>query len=87
VRRFFFSYSIGDNFVNQITINGNSIQVSGNNVSIVNGVIKVNGVVVASDLTGEVNIKWEGDHPANLNSDASVSCKIHGNWYVESLEF
>ena len=50
-------------------------------------IIKVNGVVVASDLTGEVNIKWEGDHPANLNSDASVSCKIHGNWYVESLEF
>ena len=72
--------------MNQITINGNSIQVSGNNVSIVNGVIKVNGVVVYSNLTGEVNIKWEGDL-ANLNSDASVSCKIHGNWYVESLEF
>ena len=56
-----------------ITINGNRIEVKGSHVSIVNGVVKVDGVTVESGLQGVVEVKWEGPI-AILQSDASVTC-------------
>jgi hypothetical protein len=56
-----------------ITINGRRIEVQGSNVSVVNGVASVDGVVVESGLYGVVKVEWEGPL-ANLQSDASVTC-------------
>jgi len=63
----------------KITINGNTFEVSGNNVSIINGTVRVDGNVVVSGLSGGVNIKWEGGL-ASLTTDSSVTCTdIHGS--------
>jgi hypothetical protein len=62
-----------------ITINGKRIEVNGSSVSIVNGVVSIDGVVVEGGLQGVVNIKWEGPL-ANLSVDGSVTCgDVAGN--------
>jgi len=62
-----------------ITINGKRIEVKGSNVSVVNGVVSVDGMTVESGLQGVVEVKWEGP-VATLNTDASVTCgDIGGN--------
>lgn len=63
-----------------ITINGKRITVSGNNVSIVNGAVFVDGRKVEGDtLQGEVKIAWEGPL-ASLEADCEVTCgDVHGN--------
>lgn len=58
----------------RITVDGQTFTVEGNNVSIINGVVTVGGSTVISGLTGNVNIKWEGDL-ASLKTDASVTCR------------
>lgn len=65
----------------RISINGKTIIIDGNasNVSIANGTVTVNGKAVASDLSGIVEVKWEGPL-ATLTSDASVTCgDVQGN--------
>ncbi len=57
---------------NVITVNGVRIECEGNNVSVVNGVVTVDGKQVANIQTG-TTIKWEGPL-ATLTSDESVSC-------------
>lgn len=65
--------------MNKITINGITIEVSGNNVSIINGELKVDGVSIKTGLSGNVNIKWEGEL-ASLDTTASVQCgDVKGN--------
>jgi hypothetical protein len=44
------------------------------NVTIRNGVVTVAGNVVAKDLTGIVEIKWDGP-AALIRTDASVTCE------------
>lgn len=62
-----------------IMINGKRIEVQGSHISIVNGVVKVDGVTVESGLQGVVEVKWEGPI-AILNTDASVTCgDVGGN--------
>jgi hypothetical protein len=56
-----------------IIINGKRTEVKGSNVSIVNGVISVEGVTVEGGLQGVVRVEWEGPL-ANLNADGSVTC-------------
>lgn len=58
-----------------ITINGKSFTTKGNNISVINDKIMVNGVVIESGLSGIVKIQFEGD-VANL--DANVA-EITGN--------
>ena len=55
---------------NQIVINGESIGVSGNNISIVNDSIYVDGKLVKDKISGITEIKFIGDL-ANLTSNAS----------------
>jgi len=64
---------------NRIVINGVAIEVEGSNVSVRNGTIYVEDRPVASGLSGQVHISWEGDL-AHLNADGSVTCNsVHGN--------
>ena len=59
--------------MNRITINGTTFEIEGNNISIQNGTVKVNGVEVKSKLSGKVDIKFEGEL-ANLQADGNVEC-------------
>lgn len=59
----------------RITINGKSITIDGDvsGVVISNGRITVGGVTVGENLTGIVEVKWEGPL-ASLQCDSSVTC-------------
>lgn len=67
---------IFNNGASTIIINGKSHTVKGNNITVSNGKIIVDGKVVQEGLSGEVTIKFEGDL-ANLKSDSSVI--VNGN--------
>jgi hypothetical protein len=56
-----------------IVINGRRITVAGNDISIINGIVKVGGKVIDESLSGVAQISWEGPL-ANLTTDTSVSC-------------
>jgi len=60
---------------NKITINGKSYEVSGNNISVKNDSIYVDGVLVESGLTGDVKVEFTGDL-ANLDCTTAT---INGN--------
>lgn len=65
--------------MNSIIIDGKRINVQGNNISIINGIISIDGKIIDNNLSGEVHIIWEGDL-ANLTTDANVTCgNVHGN--------
>jgi hypothetical protein len=61
--------------MNQITINGKTYKVKGKNISVNNNSIIVDGVLVQSDLSGIVEVKFEGDL-ANIESH---NLKVKGN--------
>lgn len=64
---------------NKIIINGKPIEVEGNNVSIRNGTVYIDGVPVHSSLSGVVEIIWHGNL-ASLEAEGSVTCdNIYGN--------
>lgn len=64
---------------NKIIINGKAIEVEGNNVTIRNGTVYIDGVPVDSGLSGVVQIIWQGDL-ASLEAEGSVTCdNIYGN--------
>lgn len=68
--------------MSRITINGKTIEVQGNNISVINGVIKVDGKVIEEGLSGTVKIEWQGDL-ASLTSDGDVTCgNIQGDVQV-----
>jgi len=73
--------------MNTIIINGKSICVSGNNVSVVNGTIIVDGKVIEEGLSGIVEVKFEGDlakldvkhGSATINGNVQGSVDAGGN--------
>ena len=62
--------------MNKININGQTIMCSGNNISINNGVIKVDGKVIKQCEIGNLNVTIEGDIE-NIACDGSVT--VNGN--------
>jgi hypothetical protein len=62
--------------MNQIIINGKSINVQGNNISVINDKVYVDGKLVESGLSGRVEISFKGDL-ANLKTDGSAT--VHGD--------
>lgn len=61
-----------------IRINGNTYQ--GNNVSIINGVVKIDGVIQEGTVTGVVEVRILDGTIENLTTDASVTCQaVSGN--------
>jgi len=64
---------------NRIVINGVAIEVEGSNVSVRGDTVYVEARRVASGLSGEVHIFWDGDL-AMLDADGSVTCNsVRGN--------
>jgi len=63
-----------------IVINGKRIESpSGSNLSVIDGVVSIDGVVVEGGLQGVVNINWEAPL-VNLRADGSVTCgDVAGN--------
>lgn len=66
--------------MNQIIINGKSISVRGNNISVVNGKVFVDGKLVEEGLSGDVNISFTGEL-ANLKTSGSATINgiVKGN--------
>lgn len=66
--------------MNTIIVNGTRIQTNGNNISVINNSIYVDGKVVQSDLSGDVNIKFEGDLASlKCNGSATINGNIKGD--------
>ncbi len=72
--------------MNIITINGKTHYVSGNNISVVNGKIKVDGRVLEEGLKGEVTIKFEGDLASLSATEVKVNGSVHGDVDCTSLK-
>jgi len=62
--------------MNIININGKSISVKGNGISIINDKVYVNGKLIEEGLSGGVEITFMGDL-ASLNVDGSAT--VNGN--------
>jgi hypothetical protein len=61
---------------NRITVNGQTFEVeNGKSISVINGVLKVDGKVIVNGLSGDVRITFDGDL-ASLNCDTVT---INGN--------
>lgn len=58
--------------MNKIVINGKSIAVSGNNITVINDQVLVDGKVVEMGLSGVVELRFEGDL-ANLKCSGSAT--------------
>ena len=66
--------------MNTIIINGTKIQTSGNNISVINNSVYVDGKVIQTELSGIVEIKFEGDLASlSCNGSASVNGNIKGD--------
>lgn len=61
--------------MNKISINGHTYEVSGRNISVVNDKVYVNGKLIESNLTGTVDIRWEGE-AANIDC---TNITVNGN--------
>jgi hypothetical protein len=61
--------------MNRITINGQTFEVQGKNISVNGNSIIVDGITIQTELSGIVEIKFEGDL-ANLEAH---NVKIKGN--------
>jgi hypothetical protein len=62
--------------MNTVIINGKSMSVVGNNISVINDKVYVDGKLVEEGLSGNVTISFEGDL-ASLKTSGSAT--IHGN--------
>lgn len=57
---------------NQIVINGKAISVQGNNISVINNRVYVDGKLIEEELSGTVEISFIGDL-ASLKTDSSAT--------------
>lgn len=65
--------------MNTITVNGKTYEAEGKDISVINGVVMVDGKPIGEKVSGVVEIKFDGDL-ASLRSDAAVTCKnVKGN--------
>lgn len=73
--------------MNVIVINGRRIEVEGNNVTVSNGRVIVDGREVGqTSKEGPTTVKWEGEL-ANLTTEGEVHCgDVHGNVRANVVE-
>lgn len=64
--------------MNKITVNGKTTIVAGNNVSIVNDKVYVDGKLVTEGLSGNVSITFEGDLASLEATDVVINGSVHG---------
>ena len=66
--------------MNIININGKSISVQGNNISVINDKVYVGGKLVEEGLSGQVEISFTGDLASlDVDGSATVNGNIQGN--------
>lgn len=66
--------------MNTIIINGQKIQTNGKNISVINDTIYVDGVTIQSNLSGIVEVKFEGDLASlKCNGSASINGNVKGD--------
>ena len=65
--------------LNRLFVNGKLHQVKGNNVTIVNGSMFVDGDLVESGLSGTVIVKWEGDIANVSGTNIVVNGNVNGH--------
>lgn len=70
---------------NKITVNGITTVVSGRDIVVRNGKITVGGVLVAEGLSGEVNVKFDGDLASLDATHVDVSGNVMGDVDCTSL--
>lgn len=62
----------------QIIINGKGYQFNGTgNVSIINGVVTVDGQTITTEASGVIEIKLDGGYLGELTTDAAVTINGH----------
>jgi cytoskeletal protein CcmA (bactofilin family) len=64
--------------MNIITINGKRFETNGDTISVINGVVMVDGKKITEHLSGDVRIKLEGD-VANLKVENAGEVVVNGN--------
>ena|SRR6185312_6668682 len=66
--------------MNIVNINGKSISVKGNGISIINDKVYVNGKLIEEGLSGNIEITFTGDLASlNVDGSATVNGSIHGD--------
>ncbi|ALS22117.1 hypothetical protein [Paenibacillus naphthalenovorans] len=66
--------------MNTIIINGQRFNTSGNNISVTNNQVIVDGKVVQGNLSGIVEVKFEGDLASlKCNGSATVNGNVFGS--------
>ena len=71
---------------NKITVNGETITVKGDNISVVNGKVIVDGVVIKEGLTGDVHVKFEGNLAKLDATNVTVNGSVIGDVNCTSLK-
>jgi hypothetical protein len=61
------------NIMNKITVNGKTIEVSGNNISVINNKIFVDGKEISDEISKNADIYIYGD-VGSIETDKSVNC-------------
>lgn len=61
--------------MNTIVVNGKRYETNGKSISVVNGAVKVDGKTIVDELSGVVEIKWDGPL-ADLRAEGSVTCGV-----------
>jgi hypothetical protein len=74
-QRITYTHKVNKDNVATITINGKTFTTKGNNISVINDKVMVDGIIIESGLSGIVKIQFEGDI-ANIDA---TSVEIVGN--------
>ena len=78
-QRITYTHKVNKDNVATITINGKTFTTKGNNISVINDKVMVDGVIIESGLSGIVKIQFDGD-VANLDaSNVEIVGNINGN--------
>ena len=74
-QRITYTHKVNKDNVATITINGKTFTTKGNNISVINDKVMVDGVIIESGLSGIVKIQFDGDL---VSLDANIA-EITGN--------
>lgn len=68
-----------EKYMNKITINGESFDVSGKDIVVKRNTVIVNGKVIKDDLSGTVKIEFQGDLASLDCTNAVINGNVQGN--------
>jgi hypothetical protein len=72
---------------NKITINGETFEVAnGKSISVINGVLKVDGKEIVKGLSGEVKVTFNGDLASLACDNVTVNGNVNGNVACDNIK-